>query len=177
MFSCWFASKLFLLKQTSFFFFKFYFRVFPSLPFSPGGSQCTAHFPVSSWTSSSKYLSQCLLYLSENGPWVAAHEKIFFRDGGDLCLGLALSVCSLTYWFSRVYWVWRNVLLSAQRPHPHLWREHLLLLLFVFSRRIKLLHLTGIRQTVLLVSASESSALLVQQWKGSSCFRFALGVI
>lgn len=33
-----------------------------------------------------------------------------FRDGSDLCLSLVLSVCSLTYWFSWVYWVWRNVL-------------------------------------------------------------------
>lgn len=33
-----------------------------------------------------------------------------FRDGEDLCPSLVLSVCSLTYWFSWVYWVWRNVL-------------------------------------------------------------------
>lgn len=53
----------------------FHIRVFPSPP-GPRKARSTIHFPVSSWTSSSKYLSQCLLYLSEYGLWVIPHEKI-----------------------------------------------------------------------------------------------------
>lgn len=102
---CW-LKKVFILSD-SFFTYRF---------FSSPGFESRATFPVSSWTSSSKYLSQCLLYLSEYGPWAIPHEKI-------------LEMVEIYVWASRyLSALWHidlaefiecvGMRYTAQQPHP-----------------------------------------------------------